>query len=151
MRAKKPESTPVIRLRKGRADDAETLVRLYAREPAVSDFAGLHTPERFRELVRSRSALLIVAEQDGRIIGALDAEIYAASNFSYFANVVVARRHRGRGVGAQLIARYEQACRRRGITTILALVYDWNRTMHRVMRRTRYRASGRLVEYIKRV
>jgi len=30
-------------------------------------------------------------------------------------------------------------------------VYDWNRDMHRVMRRKRYRNSGRLVEYIKKL
>ena len=73
------------------------------------------------------------------------------SSFSYFANIVVARRHRGQGVGAHLMARYEQLCRRRGVSTILALVYDWNRDMHRVMRRKRYRNSGRLVEYIKKL
>lgn len=142
---------PAIQIRKGRADDADTLVALYTREPAVSDFAGLHTPERFQHLVRSRSGILLVAECGGRVIGALDAEIYAESSFSYFANIVVARKHRGQGVGSQLMERYEQLCRRRGITTILALVYDWNRDMHQVMRRKRYRNSGRLVEYIKKL
>ncbi|MEI6210466.1 MAG: GNAT family N-acetyltransferase [bacterium] len=142
---------PAIRIRKGRAVDADMLVTLYAREPAVSDFDGLHTPERFRSLARSRSAILLVAECGGRVIAALDAEVYAESKFSYFANIVVVRRHRGQGIGAQLMARYEQCCRRRGITTILALVYDWNRDMHQVMRRKRYRNSGRLVEYIKKL
>ena len=58
---------------------------------------------------------------------------------------------RGRGVGSQLMARYDALCLRRGITTILALVYDWNRDMHRVMRRKHYRNSGRLVEYIQKL
>jgi len=142
---------PAITIRKGRVDDAKALVALYIREPAVSDFDGLHTPERFRHLARSRSAILLVAELGGRVIGALDAEIYAESSFSYFANIVVARRHRGQGVGAQLMARYEQLCRQRGVSTILALVYDWNRDMHRIIRRKRYRNSGRLVEYIKKL
>ena len=57
----------------------------------------------------------------------------------------------GHCLGAQLMARYEESCRRRGVTTILALVYDWNRDMHRVMRRKRYRNSGKLVEYIKKL
>ena len=151
MRATDKRSVDAIRVRKGRADDADTLVALYAREPAVSDFDGLHTPERFRHLARSRSAILLVAECGDRVIGALDAEVYAESSFSYFANIVVARKHRGRGVGSQLMARYEQCCRRRGVTTILALVYDWNRDMHRIMRQKRYRNSGRLVEYIKKL
>ena len=142
---------PAVRIRKGRADDAETLVALYSREPAVSDFDGLHTPERFQQLARSRSGILLVADSGGRVIGALDAEIYGASRFSYFANIVVARRHRGRGVGSQLMECYEQCCRRRGVTTILALVYDWNRDMHPVMRRKHYRNNGRLVEYIKKL
>ena len=151
MRATGHCAGPAITIRKGRVDDAKALVALYVREPAVSDFDGLHTPERFQQLARSRSAILLVAECGGRVIGALDAEIYGASRFSYFANIVVARKHRGQGVGSQLMARYEQCCRRRGVTMILALVYDWNRDMHRVMRRKRYRNSGRLVEYIKKL
>ena len=151
MRAKDSCAGPSVRIRRGRVDDADTLVALYAREPAVSDFDGLHTPERFQHLARSRSAILLVAECGGRVMGALDAEIYAESRFSYFANIVVARGQRGRGVGAQLMARYEESCRRRGVTTILALVYDWNRDMHRVMRRKRSRTSGKLGEYIKKL
>ena len=151
MRARCKIADSAITIRKGRVDDADALVALYVREPAVSDFDGLHTPERFRQLARARSGILLVAEHGGRVIGALDAEVYGASRFSYFANIVVARRHRGRGIGSQLMARYEQCCRRRGVTTILALVYDWNRDMHRVMRRKRYRNSGRLVEYIKKL
>ena len=149
MHSTDPCDVPIIR--KGRVEDANTLVALYAREPAVSDFAGLHTPERFQHLARSRSAILLVAECEGCVVGALDAEVYAESNFSYFANIVVARGQRRRGIGSLLMARYEESCRRRGISTILALVYDWNRDMHQVMRRQHYRNSGKLVEYIKKL
>jgi ribosomal protein S18 acetylase RimI-like enzyme len=151
MCAKRAAAAPAVTIRRGRAADAKALVALYVREPAVSDFAGLHTTARFRQLVRSRDGILLVAERRGRVVGALDAEIYKESRFSYFANIVVARGWRGRGIGAQLIARYEGMCRRRGVTTILALVYDWNRDMHRVMRRRRYRNNGRLVEYIRKL
>jgi ribosomal protein S18 acetylase RimI-like enzyme len=146
---RKRHGSVTVKIRKGRVEDARTLVALYARERAVSDFDGLHTAARFQHLARSRQDILLVAERAGRVIGALDAEVYAETHFSYFANIVVAPKHRRQGVGRTLMEHYERICRKRRIRTILALVYDWNHAMHPVMRRTRYRNNGRLIEYIK--
>jgi N-acetylglutamate synthase-like GNAT family acetyltransferase len=138
-------------IRKACLADVPALHRLYAGEKGVTDFDGMHTLERFRRLVRSKTDIIIVAEYDGKIAGALDAEIYRESAFSYFANIVVAKGMRGKGVGRCLIERYETICRQKKLKAIIALVYDWNRKMHGVMRKARYRNKGMLVEYLKRL
>lgn len=138
-------------IRKGRQMDIDQLLRLYRPERAVTDFSGLHTRKRFRCLIQSRNDLLIVAVHKGKILGALDAEFYNESRFSYFANLVVTRDKRKKGIGRRLIREYERICRKRGIKTIAVLVYDFNRKMHGLMKKTRYKDNGKLVEYLKRL
>jgi N-acetylglutamate synthase-like GNAT family acetyltransferase len=155
MKAKTPRtSTPPdlpIEVRKARPADVPALLRLFRGEKGVTDFAGLHTAARFLSLIRSRTDVIIVASCDGEVVGALDAEIYRESSFSYFANIVVKRGLRGQGIGRRLIDRYEAICREKRISTVVALVYDWNKDMHALMRKRRYGNNGRLVEYVKRL
>ncbi|OGJ91426.1 MAG: hypothetical protein A2268_00295 [Candidatus Raymondbacteria bacterium RifOxyA12_full_50_37] len=146
---KSSELKQAVRIRKGRDSDINALLSLYRKERAVSDFVGLHTRARFKRLIRSKDDLLIVAENGQGVAGALDAEFYRESRFSYFANLVVSAKERRNKIGTRLVAAYEQICRKRGITRVVALVYNWNTGMHKLMKRGQYRNSGTLVEYIK--
>lgn len=145
------ENPAPIRVTRGRPGDVEALYRLYSPEKAVSDIAGLHTRERFRALVRSREDLLLVARRGKAVAGALDAEFYPESGFSYFANLVVAKNERRKGVAGLLLDEYERFCRKKGIRSIVTLVYDWNKSMRRLMERRKYGNKGMLVEYVRKL
>ena len=144
-------ATEHIKIRKAKSKDAGLLLKLYSKEKGVSDFAGLQTKERFLSLVNSKDAVIIVAEKEGKVIGALDAEFYDESRFSYFANIVVSKKERGKGIASKLIKEYEQICKKRGIKTIVALVFDWNKKMHPIMKNKKYKYTGNLREYIKKL
>ncbi len=131
--------------------DINELFLLYKPEKGVNDFSGLHTKKRFRSLIKSKDDILLVARRKGKIVGALDAEFYDESRFSYFANIVVAKEERRKGIAQLLMDEYERVCRKRKISMIIGLVYDWNKCMHGFMKKRKYKLYGTLAEYLKKL
>ena len=138
-----------IKIRKGKESDIPQLVKLYSGVKEIEDFVGMkYDKGYFMHFIRPKSNMLFVAECDGEICGALNAEM---AEFTFLNNVVVARAWRGKGIGGSLIKRLEQESRRRGNRTLLALVYDWNKPMHKIMRHYDYARGKKTVIYSKKV
>lgn len=61
---------------------------------------------------RPARPVAVTGRRDGRVVGVATGE--ASGPFAYLARLIVAPSVRGEGVGAQLLAAFEQACRQRG-------------------------------------
>jgi acetyltransferase len=95
------------------------------------DSMGRGVLERsYRDVVAAlddRERLLLVAEEDGEILGMAQLVFSNATNADHRAEVQrvgVAADARGRGIGRQLMAGVEEAARQRGITLLWLTTHD---------------------------
>ena len=105
--------------RKPTFDDVETIYQMvydYAQEGAM--------------LARSRNALyetlrdMVVAEEDGRIVGVILAGHDGRRGYIYHMSVAEDRRHRG--IGRELVSRSLSALKAEGINKVALLVFHRN-------------------------
>ena len=93
--------------------------RLAAPEPGrCYDLLASDLRELGRRLAAGQG-LYLVAEEEGRIVGALDLERTAWNNTAWLWNLLVDRPHRRRGIGRRLFGRAVEYCRRRRVRAIL--------------------------------
>jgi GNAT superfamily N-acetyltransferase len=107
-----------MRVRQARPEDAPALVALFQELDAMQREWRVFTPRpgfydevgrKYREAIRLRDAVVLVAEDDeGEIVGMSYGEVNAPSRFSderalEISGVVVRGGHRGRGVGRALV------------------------------------------------
>lgn len=107
-------------IRRGTAADVDAVLRLWKEAgspPSVTDHeAGV------RGLLERDPEALLVAEDDGEVVGTL---IVAFDGWrSYLYRTAVAATHRRRGVGRALVAAAEERARRLGGPRMDALVLD---------------------------
>jgi N-acetylglutamate synthase-like GNAT family acetyltransferase len=142
--------TPAIR--KGKLSDIPQLAKLYTGVKEIADFAGQkHDRAYFLSCMKTKSGILLIAEQEGKICGALNADFDDIAKYTFLDNIVVAKDCRGQGVGRQLFRKLETESKKRGNKRIFAFVYTWNKNMHKVMKRYDYVPSGKTVIYFKKL
>ena len=97
----------------------------------------------------SRMNLVLVAEEKGKIIGLLIAELWRKRGYSYFSDFVVAPECRSRGTGKELYRHYEDYCKRQGFRTIIALVQVSNENMQGFCKKAGFERGHRFWFYEK--
>jgi ribosomal protein S18 acetylase RimI-like enzyme len=90
-----------------------------------ADVAWQRRRERWRSTLESRDGILVVAERDGRVIGALVGEsedpaegsdtFEVPTSTAHVHDIAVLPDAQGGGVGRALMARFEQVLRERGV------------------------------------
>lgn len=131
-------------IREATMSDYAQLVRLYAQldEWHLAARPDLFKPtpvERSRDYVRTiltnEKSLLLVAEEDGRLMGLLKAAERAITEehavllplaYVHISSIVVEEAARGRGVAQALIEAAKQWAKARGFTQLDLNVYDFN-------------------------
>ena len=132
--------------------------RLYIPE----DFSALYAveevcfepPFRFglrymKQLVSSANAATWIAEEDGRLAGfaIVQWERVAGEGIAYLQTIEVMPEARGRGVGAELLTRSEEAARAAGAARIWLHVDEENTGAIRMYQRHGYVFEGRQEDY----
>lgn len=105
----KTRSARALRIRRGRAADAQAVLALEASFP--TDRMSARSVRRFLAVP---SARVLVAEVDGRIGGALILLLRRNSAWGRIYSVVVHPEHRGLGIGRRLVEAAEMQARRAG-------------------------------------
>ncbi|HEY7282090.1 MAG TPA: GNAT family N-acetyltransferase [Actinomycetota bacterium] len=115
----------MLKLRKATAEDVPTLVAMFQELDRMQRDWRVFTPRpgfydevavKYRESLDSPNRMLIVAEEDGEVVGMAYGEVRIPSRFSdersfEISGVMVRAGHRGRGVGralAEEAARFAQ-------------------------------------------
>jgi len=122
------------RIRPATPEDAEAIARVYtesAEHHALIDPERNHVPDRAAIAERYRSGqqhpedsdetITLVAEDDGQVLGFLDARLlrpfdpmYRPTTYCFVADVAVTAAHRSHGIGEQLMRAAEQWAREQG-------------------------------------
>src|SRR5213593_79041 len=103
--------------------------RVFTPRPGFYD----EVAKRFREAMQADDRVLVVAEDDGEVVGMAYAEIHVPSRFSderalEVSGVVVRSGHRGRGVGRALVQESARFAHERGVNWIELKSFWPNRT-----------------------
>lgn len=137
-----------IKIRRARETDLDHVVRISAAVREIENYSGQRMRrEDFLQFVRSRTALMFVAENNGNIVGYIT--VYKAGNYFYLPYAVVDRSWRGKGVGRELLKYVEGLAQKAGAEYILMSVYKDNSKVHSILKKHGYKASRELVQYSK--
>ena len=157
-----PGSSPGPAIRQATLADVDAIVEIYlsnARHHAALAPAAYRVPEtdavreRFTRMIENADEedLHLVAEVDGRVVGALDAfrrpdgspgSMRLPSRTAEFGIGVLAA-YRGRGVGSALLAATETWARAEGLDALVLDVADENVDAERLYERVGYRPMSR--------
>jgi len=107
----------MLEFRAARAQDHNAVSQLWQAGDLV-----VPSDDQWRAITSDGSARLLVAEEDGSIVGAAIAAYDGWRAFAY--HIAVASAHRRHGVGAALLAEVEEDVRRRGAERIFTLVHE---------------------------
>jgi ribosomal protein S18 acetylase RimI-like enzyme len=137
-----------INIRRAREADLVHVVKMSAGVREIENYNGQRMDRHdFLQFVRSRTALMFVAENDGKVVGYIT--VYKAGNYFYLPYAVVDRRWRGRGVGSELLKYVERLAEKSGAAYILMSVYKDNSKVHSILNKHGYKASRELIQYSK--
>lgn len=117
------------------AEDAGT------RDPTLSqDWPRLHAAESFRSSIGDESRLVLVAEDDGKVVGHLTGGLTEASDIrpirvATLGSMYVMPTHRGAGVGAQLAEAFRGWAAEAGADRLAVSAYATNEAAIRFYQR----------------
>jgi ribosomal protein S18 acetylase RimI-like enzyme len=132
-----------LRLRPARRTDANALARL-----ETAAFRGDRLSRRsFAALVRSPSAILLVAIVSGAIVGYALVLTRRGSRVARLYSLAVAPEAGGQGLGSRLLAASERAARARGAESLRLEVRSDNSAAIGLYERRGYRLIGRRADY----
>jgi ribosomal-protein-alanine acetyltransferase len=143
MPAPADQPTPGVRLRPGRPADVAALSDLENRAFSYDRMSR----RGFRRIVASPSAVLIVAEQDGRCAGYALVFFRRQSRVARLYSIAVEPARGGRGIGRALLAAAEDAARRRRVRLIRLEVREGNAAAIARYRKSGYVETGRRMRY----
>lgn len=145
---KKRESGSRIKIRKAREEDLDQVVRISAGVREIENYSGQRMDRNdFLQFVKSRTALMYVAENNGEVIGYIT--VYKAGNYFYLPYAVVHRHWRGQGVGSAMLKYVEELAQKAGAEYILMSVYKDNSKVRSILKLHGYQPSRELVQYSK--
>jgi ribosomal protein S18 acetylase RimI-like enzyme len=101
----------------------------------------------FRHLLTRGRAVSLVDEDSNGLCGYITVLFRRGAGWGRLYSLAVLPRCRGRRLGEQLLAAAEQACRKRGCSSLRLEVHPDNAVAQRLYDRTGYRAFGRYPEF----
>ena len=92
---------------------------------------------------------MLVAVVEDEVIGYVTA--YRSRNYYFMPYAVVRKDWRHRGVGTTLLKKVETLAKKEKVEYILASVYDYNSSVHTLLKSRGYVSSEKLVQYSKMI
>lgn len=107
--------------------------------------------EYVAEIIDSENSVVLVAEQDGRLIGAVHAQVHEAPvipvvtprRFAVIDTMVVTKTCRRKGVGSALAGELQGWARAKGISQIELTIYEFNKSALAFYQRLGFRTASR--------
>jgi len=123
-----------MKIRKGDIKDFDEFYKILNSASELSGGVGKETyPKEFVKgtLTNKERELVLVAEEKGKIVGFLTAEIWKEKKYSFLIDVFVKPEFRKQGVASKLFETYEDFCKKSHFNSIVALVLMSNKRMQK--------------------
>jgi len=144
-----------MKIRKGKLKDLEELYKILNETPEL--YGGNYEGEVYRKkevksiLTNRKTDLVLIAEEDKKIVGFLIAEMSKKKESSYLADIYVKPYYRKKGVASKLLEEYENICKKMNIEEIIGLTLKTNEKMHSFMEKNKYKRGKELIQFEKRI
>jgi len=124
-----------MKIRRGKLNDAKEILRILKETPELSgnkDEEIVYTPQFVNgALTHPDRDLVLIAEEDGKIIGFLIAELWEHKEYSYLIDVYIKQEFRRQGIASKLFEEYEKYCKNNKMNVIVGLVLVDNKVMQK--------------------
>lgn len=139
-----------MKIRKGTIKDIPKLVRLYSGVREIMDSPGDKKGSSYFRSFLKKGRVIIVAEIDKNIAGALNAELDDAG-YLFLNNIVINPKFRGKGVATKLMFELEKITKKNKFKKIVFLVYESNKKMRNLVNKLKYKHGHKLLIYTKKL
>ena len=140
-----------MKLRYAKHGDIRQLVNLYKKKPEIKSWEGEPFDRAyFQSTLDNENMRIIVAENDGKVIGAGEIE-FDTLNYTCVYYIVVNEEHRGKGIGSRIMDKIVEISKKEKMRYVLLEVFGWNRTMKRFMKKHKFSKGKDLEMYIKKL
>lgn len=142
-----------MKIRHAQLKDAKQILDLLVRTPELQGYGemdAVYSKNYVIDCIKDRKLnLILVAEEDNKVVGLLIAEIWDKKRYSFFVNFVVLPGYRSKGIGRKLYSMYEKHCKKHKLKTITALVQTGNKAMQQFCEKEGYKKGHKLCFYEK--
>jgi ribosomal protein S18 acetylase RimI-like enzyme len=141
-----------MKIRKGRPKDTKELLALLNGTPELQGVGekDSYSPEFVSGTIKSKSRnLVLIAEDQGKIVGLLMAELWKNKKFSFLLDIFVKEEYRNKGTASMLEEEYEKICKKLKIDEINTLVLLDNQKMQKWCSKQNYQQGNKFFYYSK--
>jgi len=116
-------------------NDAEEILKILKETPELygsKDEEIVYTPQFINGALTSPDRdLVLIAEENEKIVGFLIAELWKHKGYSYLLDIYIKPEFRRQGIASKLFEEYEKYCKDNGMNVIVGLVLMSNKTMQK--------------------
>jgi ribosomal protein S18 acetylase RimI-like enzyme len=141
-----------MEVRKAQLKDVKQVLELLNATKEVRAYEGYkYHKEYVTSHLNNPMHLMLVCEEEGRILGVLCAEIWKDKKYSFVSNLVVSSTHRRKGRGRMLYSAFERYCRSKGLKVVNLLVLVTNKRMQKWCKKNGFKKGHALYFYEKNI
>lgn len=142
-----------MKIRNAQLEDMKEILDFLIKTPELQGCGGMdavYSQDYVVDCIEDKKInLMLVAEEDNKIVGILMAEIWDKKKYSFFVNFAVLPGYRSKGIGTKLYKEYEEYCKNRGLKIITALVQTSNKIMQHFCEKREYKKGHEFYFYEK--
>lgn len=142
-----------MKIRKGKMSDAKEIYRQVCETPELhaSEEENVYTLDWVKSFLKSKSLLVLVAEEKSQVAGLLMAELWENQGYAFLSNLVVKPEYQRKGVGSKLYDEFETRCRKLNLKMINYLVISTNDKMQSWSQKHGFKKGKMLCYYEKKL
>ncbi len=140
-----------MRIRRLKLQDIPELVKLVKGETAVEDYPGEYSAKVFRQMLKEKETIVLVAEKNKKIVAFQEFKIDHAQKRIYLETIVVSRKHRGQGIGSILMEEVERLAKKKKYRRLAFVVRKWNAGMNYLAKKANYKKKDELIFWEKTI
>jgi N-acetylglutamate synthase-like GNAT family acetyltransferase len=143
----------MVNIRKADIKDSKEILNLLVKTPELQgseEVDSLYTEEYVIDTINDKDMnLVLIAEENNKVIGMIMAEIWLKKKYSFLTNFVVDLDYRKKGIGKQIYNEYENICKELELKNIVALIHKTNVIMQKFCKSKGYNKGHEMYYYDK--
>ena len=144
-----------MKIRNAHLKDEKEILGLLIRTPELQGYGeidAIYSEDYVIDCIKDKEMnLVLVVEEDNKMVGLLIAEIWDKKGYSFLETFVVLPDYRSKGVGTKLYEFYEEYCKKSGLKIIVMLVQTSNKVMQQFCEKSGYKKGHDFYFYEKNI